>query len=286
MKTVILCGGQGTRIRDVNENVPKPMIPIGRWPILWHIMKLYGTAGFNEFVLCLGYKGHAIKEFFLNYYTMVNDFTLDLSKPNIVDYHHDHEHENWKITLADTGIDTMTGARVAKISKYLKGDDHFMLTYGDGLANVDLKALVKFHLSHGKMVTVTGVHPAGRFGEMRLGSGDHVEAFAEKPQVSEGRINGGFFVIRREFIDCYLSENPDLVLEQLPLARCARDDELVSFNHEGYWQPMDTFREYQMLNKLWAEGNAPWRTWDNSPPVEIHELPASTQREAFILQEK
>lgn len=286
MKTVILCGGQGTRIRDVNENVPKPMIPIGRWPILWHIMKLYSTAGFNEFILCLGYKGQVIKEFFLNYYTMVNDFTLNLSKPSTVEYHNNHEREDWRITLADTGINTMTGARIARIKKHLQGDDHFMLTYGDGLADIDIKALVKFHLSHGKMATVTGVHPAGRFGEMRLTNGNVVDAFAEKPQVSEGRINGGFFVMRREFIDCYLSEKSDLVLEQLPLARCARDGELVSFNHDGYWQPMDTFREYQMLNKLWAEGNALWKTWDNLPPVEIQELPKKTQKDAGILQEK
>jgi len=286
MKTIILCGGQGTRIRDVNENVPKPMIPIGRWPILWHIMKLYSTAGFNEFVLCLGYKGQVVKEFFLNYYTMVNDFTLDLSRPNTVEYHNNHEREDWKITLADTGINTMTGARIARIKKYLKGDGHFMLTYGDGLADIDINALVKFHLSHGKMATVTGVHPAGRFGEMRLTNGDCVEAFAEKPQVSEGRINGGFFVIRCEFIDRYLSEEPNLVLEQSPLTQCARDGELVSFNHDGYWQPMDTFREYQMLNKLWAKGNAPWKTWENLPPVEIKELSQKTQKDAYVVQER
>lgn len=259
MKTVILCGGMGTRIRDVNENIPKPMIPIGRQPILWHIMKIYSAGGFNEFILCLGYKGQVIKEFFLNYYTMINDITIDLSTPNAIEYHDGNSREEWKVTLADTGIDTMTGARVARIKKYLGSDKNFMLTYGDGLADINITALVEFHKSHGKMVTVTGVHPAGRFGEMELSEGGRVRAFAEKPQVSEGRINGGFFVMRKEFIDRYLIEKSDLILEQSPLSQCAKDGELVSFNHDGYWQPMDTYREYRILNKLWAEGKAPWK---------------------------
>jgi len=261
MKTVILCGGMGTRIRDVSENMPKPMIPIGRQPILWHIMKIYSAGGFNDFILCLGYKGQIIKEFFLNYYTMINDISVNLSTPNAIEYHDGNNHENWKVTLADTGVDTMTGARVARIKKYLSSDENFMLTYGDGLADIDIKALVEFHKSHGKIVTVTGVHPAGRFGEMELSEGGRVRAFAEKPQVSEGRINGGFLVMRREFIDRYLSEEPDLILEQSPLSQCAKDGELVSFNHDGFWQPMDTYREYQILNKLWAGGKAPWKVW-------------------------
>jgi len=262
MKTVILCGGQGTRIRDVNENIPKPMVPIGRQPILWHIMKMYSACGFNEFILCLGYKGQVIKEFFLSYHTMVNDITVDLSTPNAIEYHDRNSCEDWKVTLADTGVDTMTGGRVARIKKYLDNDENFMLTYGDGLADINIKTLIEFHKSHGKMVTVTGVHPAGRFGEMELSEDDSVRAFAEKPQVSEGRINGGFFAVRREFIDRYLNEKPDLILEQSPLSQCAKDGELVSFNHEGYWQPMDTYREYQILNRLWAGGNAPWKIWD------------------------
>jgi glucose-1-phosphate cytidylyltransferase len=261
MKTVILCGGMGTRIRDVNENIPKPMIPIGRQPVLWHIMKTYSAAGFNEFILCLGYKGQVIKEFFLNYYTMVNDITIDLSTPNAIEYHDGNSRENWKVTLADTGVDTMTGARVARVKEYLGNDENFMLTYGDGLADIDIKNLVEFHKSHGKMVTVTGVHPAARFGEMELSKDNMIKSFAEKPQVSEGRINGGFFVVRREFIDQYLSEDSDLILEQFPLSQCAKDGELVSFNHDSFWQPMDTYREYQILNKLWAEGKAPWKVW-------------------------
>lgn len=259
MKVVILCGGMGTRIRDVNENIPKPMLPIGRQPILWHIMKIYSAAGFNEFILCLGYKGQVIKDFFLGYYTMINDITIDLSTPNAIEYHDGDGREDWKVTLAETGVDTMTGARVARINKYLDADEDFMLTYGDGLADIDIKALVEFHKSHKKMVTVTGVHPAARFGEMELFEDGSVRTFAEKPQVSEGRINGGFFVIRREFIDQYLSKKSDLILEQTPLSQCAKDGQLVSFNHDGYWQPMDTYREYQILNKLWAEGKAPWK---------------------------
>ena len=261
MKTVILCGGMGTRIRDVNENIPKPMIPVGNRPILWHIMKLYSHFGFNDFVLCLGYKGSVIKEFFLNYYAMVNDITIDLSMPNAIDYHEGQEWEDWNVTLAETGLDTMTGARLAKIIQYLGTDSTFFLTYGDGVADVDIQALLAFHQSHGKLVTVTGVHPTGRFGEMDIACDRRVKAFAEKPQVSEGRINGGFFVMQREFIDRYLCEDPALILEQSPLAQCAKDGELMSFMHEGYWQPMDTYREFQILNNLWNKGTAPWKVW-------------------------
>jgi glucose-1-phosphate cytidylyltransferase len=261
MKTVILCGGMGTRIRDVSETMPKPMVAIGRQPILWHIMKIYSHYGFNDFILCLGYKGQIIKDFFFNYYTMVNDCTVDLSKPNGVIYHDGGAREEWTVTLADTGIETMTGARVARIKKYLDNDEDFMLTYGDGLVDIDIEALVQFHKSHGKMVTVTGVHPAGRFGEMELSGNNLVKSFAEKPQVSEGRINGGFLVVKRKFIARYLTEQPDLILEQSPLSQCAKDGELVSYNHDGFWQPMDTYREYQILNKLWMEGKAPWKVW-------------------------
>jgi len=262
MKTVILCGGQGTRIRGVHENMPKPMIPIGNQPILWHIMKIYSTAGFNEFILCLGYKGQVIKEYFLNYYKVVNDITIDLSEPDAIAYHDGGRRESWKVTLADTGVATMTGGRVARIKKYIGNDENFMLTYGDGLADINIKALVEFHKSHQKLVTVTGVHPAGRFGEMELSEGGVVSAFAEKPQVSEGRINGGFFVVRREFIDRYLSLDSSLSLEQSPLSQCAKEGQLISFNHDGYWQPMDTYREHQILSRLWAGGNAPWKVWD------------------------
>ena len=262
MKTIILCGGMGTRIRDVHENIPKPMIPIGNHPILWHIMKLYSHYKFNEFILCLGYKGNVIKEFFLNYYAMVNDVTVDLSMPNAITYHEGSAREDWKVTLADTGVETMTGARVARVKQYLGDDETFMLTYGDGVAELNIRTLIEFHTSHGKMVTVTGVHPTSRFGEMEISGTGRVISFAEKPQVSEGRINGGFFVMQREFIDRYLDEDPNLCLERAPLSQCAKDGELMSFNFDGYWQPMDTYREYKRLNELWNTGNAPWKIWD------------------------
>jgi glucose-1-phosphate cytidylyltransferase len=258
---VILCGGKGTRIRDVSENIPKPMIPIGGNPILWHIMKIYGHYGYNNFILCLGYKGEIIKEFFLNYYAMVNDVTIDLSKPNGCTYHGNKDIENWQVTLVDTGINTLTGARVVRTKRFLGDNDNFMLTYGDGVADVDIVKLVAFHNSHGKLVTVTGVHPASRFGEMAVESDGAVTSFAEKPQVSEGRINGGFLVIHREFIDKYLKDDDNLILEQYPLAQCAKDGQLMSFNHNGYWQPMDTYREYNILNNLWNSSEAPWKIW-------------------------
>jgi glucose-1-phosphate cytidylyltransferase len=258
---VILCGGMGTRIRDVNENIPKPMIPIGGKPILWHIMKIYSHYGFNHFILCLGYKGEIIKDFFLNYYAMVNDVTVDLSKPDSYTYHNNKDLENWRVTLVDTGANTMTGARVARIMRFLSGHENFMLTYGDGLADIDILKLFSFHESHSKLVTVTGVHPASRFGEMAVTSDGAVTSFAEKPQVSEGRINGGFFIIRAGFIDKYLSEDPHLILEQYPLTQCAKDAQLMAFNHDGYWQPMDTNREYEILNNLWNSSKAPWKIW-------------------------
>jgi len=258
---VILCGGMGTRIRDVSDNIPKPMIPIGGKPILWHIMKIYGHYGYNNFILCLGYKGETIKEFFLNYYAMVNDVTVELSKPNSCSYHSKKDLENWRVTLVDTGVNTMTGARVAKIKKFLGNSPNFMLTYGDGLADINISQLIKFHESHDKLVTVTGVHPTSRFGEMAVESGGAVTSFAEKPQVSEGRINGGFFVMRAEFIDKYLSEDSNLVLEQHPLTQCAKDNQLMAFNHDGYWQPMDTNREYEILNNSWNSSKAPWKIW-------------------------
>jgi len=258
---VILCGGMGTRIRDVSENIPKPMIPIGGKPILWHIMKIYSHYGYNNFILCLGYKGEIIKEFFLNYYAMVNDITINLSKPNSYIYHNKKDIENWKVTLVDTGINALTGARIAKIKRFLGNSGSFMLTYGDGVADIDISKLILFHESHGKLVTVTGVHPIGRFGEMNVDQKGVVTTFAEKPQVSEGRINGGYFVMDREFVCKYLRENDDLVLEQYPLTQCSKDGQLMSFNHDGYWQPMDTYREYELLNNLWGNSKAPWKIW-------------------------
>ena len=260
LKVVILCGGYGTRIREVAEHIPKPMIPIGSLPILWHLMKYYAHFGHRDFVLCLGYKGQVIKDFFLNYQTQTKDFTIDLGGKQPLRYHTDHSESDWRVTLADTGLDAMTGARLRKIRKYVEGEPQFMLTYGDGLADVDLRRLLAFHKSHGKVLTVTGVRPAGRFGELVSNRSSRVTEFNEKPQATGGRISGGFFVCRREIFD-YLGEGDDLVFEQAPIKRLVAERELMVHEHDGFWQPMDTHREYQLLNQLFQSGRAPWVKW-------------------------
>lgn len=255
MKVVILCGGYGTRIRDVADNIPKPMIPIGRYPILWHIMKYYSGFGHKDFVLCLGYKSHVIKDFFLNYEAHTKDFTIPLGRGKDIEFHNDHDESDWRVTLADTGLEAMTGARVAKIRKYV-GDEDFMLTYGDGVGDIDIDALLAFHRSHGKALTVSGVRPPGRFGELVSNKGQVVE-FNEKPQATGGRISGGYFVATAKLFD-YLDTADDTVLEQDPMRKLVADGELMVFEHDGFWQPMDTSREYQLLNALYEKGNAPW----------------------------
>ncbi len=260
MKAVILCGGQGTRIRDASEVLPKPMLPIGGKPIVWHIMKTYAQHGVREFVLCLGYKGWVIKEFFLNYRAMTTDLTVTLGRHDAIHFHSQHEEEDWKVTLAETGEDTMTGGRVAAVRKYVEGDDLFLLTYGDGVSDVDVSATLAFHRGHGKIATVTAVRPPGRFGEMRIEDG-RVSEFNEKPQATEGFINGGFFVLDARRIWPYLGSDPGLILEREPLRRLAREGQLAAYPHTGFWQPMDTAREYAMLNEMWAGGRAPWKTW-------------------------
>lgn len=262
MKTVILCGGQGTRIRDAGQQVPKPMLTIGERPIVWHIMRGYAAAGFRDFVLCLGYRGWQIKEYFLNYSAMTSDLTVRLGRERSVEVLGRSEELDWSVTLAETGVDTMTGGRVAAIRRYVEGDDLFLLTYGDGVSDVDLRALLDFHRAHGKLVTVTAVRPPGRFGEIRIGDRGSVCEFNEKPQTSEGFINGGFFVVDARRIWSYLEGGPALILEQEPLRRLAQDGQLVAYQHTGYWQPMDTYREYALLNDLWTRGAAPWKTWD------------------------
>lgn len=260
MKVAILCGGYGTRIRDVSELLPKPMIPVGGKPILWHIMKTYAAHGLDEFVLCLGYKGWLIKEFFLNYRAMTTDLTVTLGQNASVTLEPSPQDESWKVTLAETGEASMTAARVKAARKYLEGDDTFCLTYGDGVADIDIGALLRFHKAHGRIATVTAVRPPGRFGELEIRQG-RVEAFNEKPQTSGGFINGGFFVFDARRIWPYLEGGPDLVLEQHPLRQLAADGELVAYEHTGFWQPMDTSREYTMLNDMWAAGRAPWKVW-------------------------
>lgn len=260
MKTVILCGGQGTRLREETEVRPKPMVEIGGRPILWHIMKLYAHHGLNEFVLCLGYKGHIIKDFFLNYETRMKDVTVRLGNQSAVKFHNDHNEDGWTVTMAETGDAAMTGARVRRVRRYLD-DQTFCLTYGDGLGDVNIRDLIRFHQSHGKVGTVTGVRPPGRFGELEI-EGEKVSAFAEKPQVTEGFINGGFFVFEREFLDRYLDDREDLYLEREPLQRLAADGQLMVYPHHGFWQPMDTYREWKLLEDLWNTGQAAWKVWE------------------------
>ena len=256
MKVVILAGGYGTRIRDVADDIPKPMIPIGPYPILWHIMKSYAHFGHTEFIICLGHKGQAIKDFFLNYEAHTRDFTINLGGDGGVTYQSNHHELNWKVTLADTGTRSMTGARVARIRDFVQGED-FMLTYGDGVSDVDIGQLLAFHQSHDKVLTVTGVRPPGRFGEMMSDSDGKIIEFNEKPQATAGRINGGFFVASPKLFD-YLDDREDLVFEQEPILQLVKAQQLMMFEHDGFWQPMDTSREYQLLNSLYESGNAPW----------------------------
>lgn len=261
MKVVILCGGQGTRIRDVADNIPKPMIPIGPYPILWHIMKNYAAAGHTDFVLCLGHLGHLIKDFFLNYHAFTNDFTISLSSQKETEFHGGKTEENWRVTLADTGNAAQTGARIKRIQKYIADDENFMLTYGDGLTDLDLGSLVDFHQSHGKIMTVTGVRPPGRFGEIESDERGQILEFNEKPQATGGRISGGFLVCRRELFDI-LDDSEGLVFEQTPISQLVADGEMMVFEHDGFWQCMDTSRDHHFLDNLWASGQAPWKTWE------------------------
>lgn len=260
MKIVILCGGYGTRIRDVADNLPKPMIPVGRYPILWHLMKYYASFGHKEFILCLGYKGQVIKEFFLNYETQIRDCTVTLGAQKSIEFHTDHEEMDWRVTLADTGTEAMTGARLRKVRHYVDGHDDFMLTYGDGLGNVDLDQVLAFHHKHGRILTVTGVRPPGRFGELMNSPEGLVTEFNEKPQATGGRISGGFFICRKEIFD-YLDDRDDLVFELEPMRKLVKDAQMMMYPHDGFWQPMDTYRDYTYLNGLVAKGEAPWIRW-------------------------
>jgi glucose-1-phosphate cytidylyltransferase len=260
MKTVILCGGQGIRIRDANELLPKPMLPIGNRPIVWHIMKTYSAHGINDFVLCLGYKGWLFKEFFLNYRAVMADITVHLGQDVAPDFRDRRSEEKWNVTLVDTGEKTDTAGRIAAIRHYVENEGTFCVTYGDGVADIDITRLLAFHKEHGKIATVTAVRPASRFGEIRM-EDSLVREFNEKPQAGGGFINGGFFVFDAARIWDYLGDDPLTVLERIPMQRLAADGQLVGFPHTGFWQPMDTLREYNLLNELWAKGTAPWQTW-------------------------
>jgi len=255
MKTVILCGGLGTRLREETEFRPKPMIMIGDKPILWHIMKLYSHYGFNDFILCLGYKGEVIKNFFLEYDLVNSDFTICLGTKEITRHSIIYDERDWQVTLADTGNGTLTGGRVKKIEKYID-EDTFIMTYGDGLSNVNLKELIRFHRDKGKIATVTGVRPIARFGEL-LVDGDLVKTFSEKPQIENGWISGGFFVFERKIFD-YLDE--ECMLERKPLEKLAQENQLAVYKHADYWRCMDTYRDLEALNQEWASGRPGWLT--------------------------
>ena len=257
MKVVILCGGRGTRLKEETEFKPTPLVEVGGRPILWHIMKIYAHYGFNDFILCLGYKGEMIREYFLNYEIRNVDFTLQLGNGKVKVYNKSRE-ENWKITFVDTGEKALTGARVKQIEKYVDGD-RFMLTYGDGVADVKIDEIIKYHQKQGKIGTITGVHPPSRFGELLLDDSRIVE-FNEKPQVKEGFINGGFFVFQKEFFR-YLKNNDNCYLEKEPLEKLVADKQLSAYQHNGFWQCMDTQRELDILNQLWATNKAPWKIW-------------------------
>lgn len=252
----ILCGGLGTRLREETELRPKPMVPVGNHPILWHIMRTYSHHGFRTFVLCLGYKAEVIKSYFLNYPTMNSDFTIELRTNNLKVHKIDHE-QDWDVTLADTGALTMTGARVARAAeKYLGNAQHFAVTYGDGVTDADLRNEFQYHLAKGKMATVLGVNPPSRFGELKLDH-DEVVAFAEKPDLANNWINGGYFFFKREALR-YLSKDEACVLEKEPLVNLARDRELSICRHRGFWYAMDTQRDREYLDELWKAGKAPW----------------------------
>lgn len=258
MKVVILCGGLGTRLREETDFRPKPMVNIGSRPILWHIMKYFSQFEHKDFVLALGYKGEMIKNFFCNYELMNSDVTIELGQPEKISVHHSHDEAGWKITLADTGEKSLKGARLKKVEKYITAEV-FMMTYGDGIADVDINKLLAFHKSHGKIVTVTGINPTSRFGELKT-DGDRVVSFTEKPQNGEGLINGGFFVFNRSIFD-YLSNDDFCDLEVGALEKIAKDGQLMVYKHRGFWACMDTLRDMEYLNKLWDTGQAKWKTW-------------------------
>lgn len=257
MKVVILCGGFGTRISEESHLKPKPMIEIGDYPILWHIMKIYSFYGFNDFVLCLGYKGHVIKEYFNNYFLHTSDVTIDLKNPNKKTVH-SHSAEPWTITMVNTGPNTMTGGRVKRIQSYVK-DEPFMLTYGDGVSNINIKTLINYHKKHGKMMTMTSIQPLGRFGMLDMGTNGMVKGFREKPKEDGVWMNGGFFVCQPEVFD-YIKDD-ETSLEQEPIQDIAKANQLMTYHHNDFWYPMDTLRDKNYLENLWTTDKAPWKLW-------------------------
>ena len=257
MKVVILAGGLGTRLSEETKLIPKPMVEIGGKPILWHIMKIYSYYGYNDFIICCGYKGYMIKEYFINYYSHMCDITVNLSNGNLLV--HKSNSEPWKVTLVDTGINSMTGGRIKKIKDYV-GNEQFMLTYGDGLANIDINKLIEFHNSNDGLVTVTSVQPIGRFGALDIKKDGKVNKFVEKPLGDGAWINGGFFVCEPQIFD-YI-DNDETIWEREPLENMTKEGKVYAYKHYGFWKPMDMLRDKIELEKLWNEGNAPWKIWN------------------------
>jgi len=257
MKVVILCGGQGTRLREETEYRPKPLVDVGGKPILWHIMKTYAHYGFREFVVCLGYRGNMIKEYFLNYEAMNSDFTINLGRESRISFNGAHEEQDFQVTLADTGQETMTGGRIGRIARHVEGD-LFMVTYGDGLGDVNVADLMAFHKSHGKIATVTTVRPYSRFGIIETAADGTVLAFTEKPRL-DGWASAGYLVFDKKLFD-YL-DGDSCILEREPLERLSAEGQLMAYRHEGFFFAMDTYREYLHLNELWQSGKAPWKVW-------------------------
>jgi glucose-1-phosphate cytidylyltransferase len=259
VKAVLLAGGLGTRMREETEFRPKPMVEVGGKPVLWHIMKIFAAHGVTDFVVCIGYKGDVIKDYFLDYEARNNDFTINLGRSREIEFHDQHLESDWRVTVADTGATTQTATRVRLIKRYV-GDERFIVTYGDGLSDVDVAKLLDFHERHGKVATITTVRPLSRFGMVNVTADNLVSRFREKPQVDDW-VSAGFFVFEPGIFDYLGSDADDLVLEHEPLGRLARDGQLVAYQHDGFWQPMDTYRESTMLNEMWASGQAPWRVW-------------------------
>jgi len=258
MKVLLLAGGFGTRLSEETDIRPKPMVEIGGKPILWHIMKTYSQYGFNEFVVLLGYKGYFIKEYFANYFLHQSDVTIDMASGGIEV--HNNSSEPWKVTLLDTGLDSMTGGRVKRAQKFI-GDEPFMLTYGDGVSDINIEELVKFHKYHGKAMTMTSAQPDARFGALNIDENNQVTSFQEKPKNEGGWINAGFFVCESKVFD-YITEGDSTIFEQSPLQNLAKDGEIYTYKHEGFWKPMDTLRDKQQLQKMWEEKKAPWKVWN------------------------
>ena len=258
MKVVILAGGLGTRISEESHLKPKPMIEIGDKPILWHIMKIYSHYGYNDFIICCGYKGYIIKEYFADYYLHCSDITFDFTNENKMIVHNNVA-EPWKVTLVDTGLNTQTGGRIKRIQKYI-GNEAFMLTYGDGVSDIDIKKLVEFHKNHGKLATMSAIQPGGRFGVLEINDGYSISRFAEKSKEDGGWINAGFMVLEPEVFN-YINDRDDIIFERAPLENLAKDGQLVAYKHDGFWQCMDTQRDKNQLENLWSSKKASWKVW-------------------------